>query len=154
MEWVDELVEAVVIERLRMPDAADLLTPRPAPSVDGRVLVRLDELRARLDDAATMYAEGSIDAQQFRIVSDKLRPQIDDAERQTRPSPVSSLPKKAARIAGARDPRAVWDALDVLDRRAVLSALGVTVTINKGRQGPGFDPDSVVIGWGGEQTAD
>ena len=35
-----------------------------------------------------------------------------------------------------------------MTKRAVLEVLGVTVTINKTRQGPGFDPASVVIEWG------
>ncbi len=58
------------------------------------------------------------------------------------------MPKELDRLAGHRDARAVWERLDVVTKRAVLEVLGVSVTINKTRQGPGFDPDSVVIDWG------
>lgn len=146
---VDEFVEAVVVERLKRPDAADLLLPAPAVAgIDPLDVERLAGLRKRLDDAAAMYAEGTIDAEQFRIVSDKLRPQIEEAERDTRPAPTSPPPKALGRMAAHRDARAVWEGLDVVTRRQVLEALGITVTIHKTRQGPGFDPDSITIDWG------
>jgi DNA invertase Pin-like site-specific DNA recombinase len=152
-ERVDEFVEAVVVERLKRPDAADLLAPTPpVVGADPGDLERLAALRKRLDDAASLYGEGRIDAAQMAIITDKLRPQIDAAERQTRPALVTPVPKAAARLIGHRDARAVWDRLDVVTKRAVLEALGITVTIHKTRQGPGFDPESVVIGWGGEQS--
>jgi DNA invertase Pin-like site-specific DNA recombinase len=147
-ERVDEFVEAVVVERLTRPDAVDLLAPRTAPGVDPASIERLAKLRARLDDAAASYADGKIDGGQMEVITARLRPQIDDAERETRPAPVAPVPTAAARLAGKRDARAVWDRLDVVTKRAVLEALGVTVTINKTRQGPGFDPESVSIAWG------
>lgn len=145
---VDEFVSAVVVARLQRPDAVDLLTPRPVAGVDPQAVERLAELRKRLDDAADLYGEGRIDAEQLDRISKRLRPQIEAAERETRPPLAAPLPKAAGRLAGHRDARAVWDRLDVVTRRAVLEALGVTVTIHKTRQGPGFDPDSVTIEWG------
>ena len=147
-EWVDALVESVVIERLRQPDLTALMHPAPKIEVDASVVSELEDLRRRLDDAAAMYAEGRIDVQQFGIVSDKLRPQIDAAERHLRPVAAPALSGQAARIVGAKDPASVWKGLDVLERRAVLMALGLTVTINRGRKGPGFDEKSVVMTWG------
>lgn len=148
VEWVDELVEAVVIERLRRDDARALFVAQPTVGVDPAALERLATLRTRLDDAAALYAEGRIDADQLRTITERLRPDLDAAERDARPVTGPSMPKEAARLATARDPRAVWDRLDVVTRRDVLMALGLTVTINKGRKGPGFDADSVVIEWG------
>jgi DNA invertase Pin-like site-specific DNA recombinase len=147
-EWVDELVEAVVVERLKKPDAADLLAPRPVAGVDPSSVEHLAKLRARLDAAAASYADGKIDGGQMEVISAKLRPQIQEAERAARPVIVTPIPSAATRLAGKRDARAVWDRLDVLTKRAVLEALGITVKIQKTRQGPGFDPDSVTIGWG------
>lgn len=148
-ERVDEFVEAVVVERLKRPDAVDLLLPTVPPvAVDAGAVERLASLRKRLDDAAALYAEGSIDSEQFRIVSDRLRPEIDTAERDTRPVVTSPPPKALGRIVAHRDARAVWDGLDVVTRRQVLEALGIAVTIHKTRQGPGFDPESVTIDWG------
>jgi hypothetical protein len=147
-ERVDEFVEAVIVERLRRDDVADLLTPAPVPGVDPSAAVALATLRKRLDDAAALYAEGKIDADQLEKVSTTLRPKIESAERESRPVVVTPPPKALSRLAGHRDARAVWDRLDVVTKRQVLEALGVTVTIHKTRQGPGFDPDSVVIEWG------
>jgi DNA invertase Pin-like site-specific DNA recombinase len=146
-ERVDEFVEAVVVERLKRPDAADLFTAPQVVGVDPDSIERLARLRERLDDAAARYADGKIDGDQLEVITRKLRPQIDEAERQARPVTATPIPDAARRLAGKRDARAVWDRLDVLTKRAVLEALGVTVTINKTRQGPGFDPESVVIGW-------
>ncbi len=55
---VDEFVEAVVVERLKRDDVRDLLVPRPAAEVDPQALERAETLRARLDDAADLYAAG------------------------------------------------------------------------------------------------
>lgn len=148
-ERVDEFVEAVVVERLKRPDAADLLAQRPTPAgVDPAAIERLAQLRTRLDDAAARYADGRIDGDQLDVITARLRPQIDEAERETTPAAIATVPAAAARLVGKRDARAVWERLDVVTKRAVLEALGVTVTVLRTRQGPGFDPDSVTIGWG------
>jgi DNA invertase Pin-like site-specific DNA recombinase len=144
---VDEFVAAVVVERLRRPDAADLLEPAARPGVDPAAVERLAEVRRRLDEAAALFAAGTIDAEQLSTITARLRPELDDAERATRPALAVAPPKALRRIAGARDARAVWERLDVLTRREVLSALGLVVTILPTRQGPGFDPESVRIEW-------
>lgn len=150
-ERVDEFVEAVVVERLKLSDATDLLAPSPsAPGVDPAAVARLADLRRKLDDAAALYLAGSIDAGQLEVISKGLRPQIERAEADARPTNAPTPPAALGRIVGHRDARAVWDRLDVVTKREVLEALGVTVTINKTKQGPGFDPDSVVIAWGSE----
>lgn len=147
-ERVDEFVEAVVIERLRKPDAASLFTPHPTPGADADALRRAESLRARLDDAATLYASGTITADQLATITANIRPDLDDAERQAARPVAGDVPTSVRKMTGKGDPAKVWASLDVNGRRDVLEALGMTVTIHKTKQGPGFDPESVSIGWG------
>lgn len=144
---VDEFVEAVVIERLRQPDAASLFVTQPAAGADADALRLAEELRARLDDAATMYAVGTITAEQLATITAGIRPDLDDAERRAAPVGGGVMPSAVRKMAGKTDPAKVWASLDVNGRRDVLEALGMTVTIHKTKQGPGFDPASVSIEW-------
>lgn len=145
VERVDEFIGAVVAERLSRPDAAAVFATDDA---DAKAATeRVEALRARLDTAADEYAAGTIDARQMTRITERLRPEITRAEEQARQA-------RAGTDLGAIDPDLlgdkaadVWDALDVNRRRLVLQVLGVTVRILPTRQGPGFDPESVAVGW-------
>jgi DNA invertase Pin-like site-specific DNA recombinase len=130
LDDLDNYVKAVISERLRQPDAADLLAKQSTVDVAPLELEAVT-LRARLDELAGMFAEGTIDAQQLtegtrtlHVALDGVRAAIADAYRGTAVSGVAEAP----------DPAAAW--LDApLDRqRAVLAALA-TVIVNKGAGG-------------------
>lgn len=152
-QWVDDLVSEVVIERLKQPDAAQLLeTPLVEVTADnGPLLARMEAARAKLDEAAAAYANDKITLSQMTIISDRMRDEIDQIERQLRPNRTPRRSSKTARqIAGKRNARAIWDGLTVLEQREVLQAFGMTVTIMPAPKGPGFKPEYVVIEWGVE----
>lgn len=77
-ERVDEVVRAVVVERLSRPDAADLLAR--VETAARQALERAAGLRSRLDAAADDYADGLIDREQMRRITGKLRPELERAE--------------------------------------------------------------------------
>lgn len=142
-ERVDELVGAVVVERLSRPDAADVFAPRQE---EGSAADDAEALRARLDTAADQFAEGLIDGPQLARITSRLRPQLEDAEQR-------AARARAASVGGVLDPLLrgdvsdVWEAMSVLKRRAVLTALGMRVRILPTRKGPGFVPEDVQITW-------
>lgn len=145
-EKVDQLVAAVVIERLSRPDARDVFTP-PASDDGFEARKQADDLRRRLDEAAEDYAEGILDRQQLAAITARIRPALDKAE--------AEVARSFAQPSGGRlqplfDGQAdeAWSALDVVARRRVLNLLGITVAIMPTRQGPGFEPKDVRIEWG------
>ena len=152
-EWVDDLVNDVVIKRLQQPDAVDLLD---APIVEvttdnGPMLAKLDATRKKLDEAADAYSRDKITLSQMTIISDRLRNEIDAIERELRPNRQARPSSKTARkIVGKRNARALWLDLSVLEQREVLQALGMTVTIMPTPKGPGFKPEYIHIAWGQE----
>jgi site-specific DNA recombinase len=148
---VDDFVSAVIVERLRRPDLADLLSRDD----DGR-LARLEgesvSLRSRLDSLAALFGQGVIDAQQLTEGSREVKHRLDEVRKETAALYHGTA---LAGVADADDPGAVW--LDApLDRkRAVLDALAA-VTLLLGGHGrptgwqPGqsyFRPELVKIEW-------
>ena len=141
-EWVDDLVERVVVRRLQQPDARDLLTRDDTAASEARKQV--ETLRAKLADAADAFAADEIDRDQLRRINAKLRPQLEKAEQESMRA-VQGIP--AHLVAEMIGPAAQekWRALKVTQKRALLEAMGVTVTIMPARGGAGFKPESVNI---------
>jgi len=144
----DRLVEKVILERLRRPDARDLLTTDRADTTE--LHREADLVRQRLTGLADAYADGDIDAQQLRAGTERLRARLDAIESELATSTRGSV---LAGVADAPDPAGVWAKLDLGRRRAIVDTL-VTVTILPGRKGrrPGwkvgesyFDPQTVRI---------
>ncbi|MGH3672709.1 MAG: recombinase family protein [Pseudonocardiaceae bacterium] len=148
---VDDLVERVVVLRLAQPDARDLLARDDGAARAARE--RADAIRARLDGAADDYAAGDLDRDQLRRITARLRPELDAAEQQAIRAVRGIAPELLTQLAGPQA-RQRWEALTVVQRRALLAALEVRVTILPARGGPGFKPESVVVEFGetGENT--
>lgn len=148
---VDDMVTRVIVERLRRPDAAGLVTEGRADET--RALeAEMVALRSRLDSMAGLFAQGAIDAQQLAEGSRQLNASLGDVRAKIgRIYDGSAL----AGIMDTDDAGAAW--LDApLDRkRAVLDALA-TVTLRRGGHGrpagwvPGssyFRPELVEMAW-------
>ncbi|MFY1686402.1 recombinase family protein [Plantactinospora sp. WMMB782] len=138
---VDRYVEHQMVALMRRPDVADLLSGSSAKAAEA--LTRVTTLRARLTQAANDYADGHIEAAQLRIITTRLKPQLQQAEAEAkayRPSPHLEL--VMATVGDLAERR--WGALDLNQRRAVMQAFGVRVVVLPAqRRGPGFDPASV-----------
>lgn len=139
---VDQLVTDFVVERLTRPDAADAFAPDAAAAIDASD--RADAVRARLDQAADRYADGEIDDRQLARITERLRPQLVEAEQKAREARRSAAADVLDGIVGPEAAK-TWEASDVHRRRAILEALGVRVRILPTRPGPGFEHRDVAI---------
>ncbi len=141
MASVDELVRSVIVGRLSMPDAADLLSDPDRTDRAHAAARRVQELQDRLNDAAEAYAAETISLAQLTTINATLRPKLEAAQTEAAsPNRMSVL----GDLVGAADPSAVWDELPPSRRRAVVDLL-LNIRIKKTSSGPRFDPESVEI---------
>jgi site-specific DNA recombinase len=154
-EPVDELVEEVVVARLSRPDAVELM--QPSHGVDVSTLhVEATSIRVRLDEQATLHAQGLIDTRQLVAGSKELQQQLAAIDRQIEAATANSA---LVGVVGADDVARVWfgtaadrsDGLSIDRRRAIIDAV-MEVRIMPTRPGRKpdrsyFDPASVDISW-------
>jgi site-specific DNA recombinase len=148
---MDELIEAVILERLSRPDAADLLAPDQSGDV-AALHTRDAALRARLDELGRLYGEGAIDAAQLAQGTAAIRHQREQITVQLAAASRGSV---LAGVADAADPAKVWAGLDLSRKRAIIDVLidVVILPAHKGRRAGWragdtyFDPDSIKITW-------
>jgi site-specific DNA recombinase len=149
---MDEYVEAVIIERLSRPDAADLLAPDQTGDV-AALHARDAALRARLDELGRLYGEDVIDAAQLAQGTAAIRTQREQITAQLAAFSRGSV---LAGVADAADPAKVWAGLDLSRKRAIVDVLIEVVILpaaHKGRRAGWragetyFDPASVAIHW-------
>jgi DNA invertase Pin-like site-specific DNA recombinase len=148
---VDAFVEAVILERLQRPDAAELLAPDRKGDTAGLHL-RDAALQARLEEYERLAGTGEIDPGSFvRITADirRQREEITDA------LGAMTAGSVLAGVADAPDPAQAWKGLDLSRKRAIVSVL-IDVVILPAKRGrpagwrPGetyFDPARVEITW-------
>jgi hypothetical protein len=146
---LDDLVEAVVVERLSRPDAAELLAPDQTGDV-AALHAQDAGLRARLDELGRLFGDGVIDALQLASGTASIRTQREDI---TASLAAASRGSVLAGVADAADPAEVWEGLDLSRRRAIVDVL-LEVTILRAKRGGArrkgettFDPASVAIEW-------
>lgn len=143
-ERVDNLVGAVIVERLSRPDAADLLRPETG-SADDAAADEARGLRQRLDDAAEDYAAGLIDREQLRRITALLQPRLANAQASPRHAR-GPVPPDLLNLLRGEDVAARWATLPLLAKRAVLDEL-CRVVLLPTRKGATFDPQCVDIVW-------
>ncbi|AHD20050.1 recombinase [Rhodococcus pyridinivorans SB3094] len=142
-EWVDGLVVATVCERLSRADAAAIFHADDAALAQEQS--KVVALRSQLDEAADMYASGTIDREMLERITARVKPMLEAAERLARPA--IPMPDAVQHLIDSHDSRAVWEELSISQRRAVLECLGVQVILKPARGGPGFKPESVELMW-------
>lgn len=139
---VDDLVERVVVLRLQQPDALALLTRDDAAATAARREV--GEIEARLDQAQDDYDAGITDRRRYERSMTRWRVKLADAQRQAARVVRGVSPELVAGMAGP-EAQSRWDVLDVAQRRALLEAMSLRVTVMPARGGAGFKPESVRI---------
>jgi len=146
MAWVDEYVEAVIIERLSRPDVAELLASGDSDDADVLTARReVAELRARLDGFYDAAAAGDVTPAALARIEATLTPRIAAAEQRSYPRRVSPV---VAQLAGDHAAE-VWAELPITAKREVITTL-MDVRLLKGRTGVRtFDPSLVEITWRG-----
>ncbi|MCP3422738.1 recombinase family protein [Nocardioides pinisoli] len=142
-EPVDEFVEAVVVERLSRPDAADLLRSSDTDELRG-LQSRASGIRERLDDLATGLEEGILTLAAVRKSSARLKAELEATEAEIAAAVHTDA---LGPLVAAQDVVEAWSGLDIAQRRQVVDAL-MTVTLLKPESGRrDFDPETVRIGW-------
>jgi site-specific DNA recombinase len=140
---LEEYVEAVVIERLAQPDAAELLVPRA--EVDMTALAEeATSLRARLQGLGDLVETGDMGPAEYRVRRQRLAEQLAKVE-QRMVEANGSTP--LAGLAGRDDVAKVWAGLDLGRKRAVIDCLMTIVVLPAVKRGKGFDPERVGIEW-------
>jgi site-specific DNA recombinase len=143
-EYVDQYVEAVILERLRRADARNLLVADETPDTEG-LRIEADSIRRQLDENASLYAEGVLTAAQLRTTNERQRERLAEVEEQmTDRSRVAAL----AELLEEDDPAPVWQRLSWAQRRAVVDVLAQVVIQPAGRgKARVFDPTTIEILW-------
>jgi site-specific DNA recombinase len=145
LDALEQYVSAVVVERLRRPDARDAIAGAKPDEHTAEALSEAAEVRRQLDDAIIEFTAGRLTAATLGRIESELLPRITDAERRGR---VAGLPTVAADVALDDDPAAAWAALETEQKREVLRALMVVIVDPvKVRGRKGFDPSAVRIEW-------
>lgn len=134
----DELVKAVVLERLRRPDAADLFHAERNLSA---IETEIDDLYARRDEVADLVAEGLLTAASARPRLTGLVDRLSMLESQRTPRIID--PQAFV------EPATVWVTWTAPQKREVLRVLFSRIAIHHvgQRNGPRIDPSRLVLDW-------
>jgi hypothetical protein len=148
---VDRFVEDIVMARLSLPDAVDLMrVDDTVNTVD--LHTQALTIRGQLNELAALYANRTIDAPQLAEGSTRLRAELDQVSVAIAEASRGSV---LAGVVDADNVPAAWKALGLDRRRAIVDSL-IEVTINRSTRGrpagwrPGssyFNPDSIDIRW-------
>lgn len=142
-ELVEDFVTAVVVARLALPDAIELLQAPESGAEVADALAEVRAKRARLEGFYDAAAAGEVTPAALARIEARLLPEIDAAERRARSNLGSPL---VSSIVGA-DVEQVWAGLQVEQRREVMAALVDVTVLPTGRGRRTFDPQSVRISW-------
>ena len=139
---VDEYVESVVLTLLSGSDIHRRIGDHQDVDLDA-LHSRRAALQAKLDELASLFAEGAIDGSQLRRGTSDLRAEVAGVDSVladvARTSPTAKLLEAAAKVEDA------WEAATPDIKGKVIDELMV-VTVNKAtRKGGGFDYDRVQI---------
>jgi len=142
---LDDYVEAVVVERLSRPDAAELLTARPEVDT-AKLAAEANALRARIANLGDLVESGDMGAAEYR--TRKARPGEKLAATEAAIASASGTSPLAG-IAGRPDAGEVWERIKDLGRkRAIIDALATVAVV----PAPGRSPrvpvaDRVALDW-------
>lgn len=143
---LDALITDLILARLELPDAADLLLPPPALVVDAEALRAERATLRRQRGALLALFDGDQQALAVIRAKDARLSQIETA------LTTSSLPDPLEEFRG-QPARTTWEGLSVARRRAVVQLLLAQVVVNRSAKGSRFDPDSITVQWRQEVLA-
>lgn len=145
-EPIDEFVRAHMIERLSLPDAAELFTPEDGTSRRA-ITRRLAEIDDKLNKLAGWFADGTLPAKGVETQSLQMRAERAKLEAQLHTT--DPIIAQGRTLATAADVEAAWDALPVNTQRQLIDRLMVVWIDRPVRGARSFDPSTVRIEWRG-----
>lgn len=141
-EPIDNLIRDVVLGRLARPDAVDLIA-QDRPDVTG-LATEATALRARRDQLAEDYGAGLVTRSQLLAGTRQIEARLADIEARLADAAQTTV---LAAFADRGDVRAIWDMLDLEQRRAVIETLMTVILHSPGQGARRFRPETVEIGW-------
>jgi len=142
LDLVDEVVNAVVVERLSRPDAPGLLVDDqaedPAALRDEAVA-----LRGRLEEAASLFAAGELTGEQLRLITARVRGDLHAVEAR---QPSTGRSEVLGELLLAGDVATAWGQVPRSRRRAVIDIL-MEVSVLPAGKGARFDPERIKFKW-------
>lgn len=148
MDWLDDFVRDVVVERLTQPDIySDLADTDDSAVVAARQ--EAEALRARLDEHYDEAADGRLSAAGLARVEARLLPKIESAERSAAAAATPAALR--ALVDPSQDIRRRWDELPIAARKDVVRVLLDAVRVRPaGRvRSVRLDPGRVELVWKG-----
>jgi site-specific DNA recombinase len=141
---VNKYIEEIILARLALPDAVDLLIPS-RPDVDVAALrAEAAAIRTNLDEMAADKATGLISRAQLIAGTARGRARVDDIEAQIQAALVESPLQP---LIAAADIESTWRALPLSHQRLVVRELITVRILPNGHRGPGFHPETVEVKW-------
>lgn len=140
----DDLITAVVINRLSRPDARQLFEPTANPAV----AQEQQALRQRRDGITQLLGEGLLQSTAARPQLVAIADRLAALEQHIAPAPVNDDL--------LRQPHETWERLTQPQRRAVLRVLFDEITVRHGSRanGPRADPSRLSVEWAGTPRPD
>lgn len=142
MDVVDYAVTETVLGVLER-DGVELLGGDPTAASEAAV--RIQEIEAKLSLAADQFADDLLTGEQLARITARLRPELAAAKGRLASAQPASLHREFAG-AGVRE---AWAEASLEVRKALLRALGITITVHRIGVGNGkkHDPDAVTVVW-------
>jgi DNA invertase Pin-like site-specific DNA recombinase len=160
---VDDLIEALVLARLSEPDVASILRPPARPGVDAKALnAEKRRLAGERKTLVRMHVAKRIDDDDLETGIQDIRDRLQAIDAQLAAS--ADEPDLLAEFRAADPARAVWAALPMPRRRAVVQKLFASIVIERagrtgglyevdertGRARRVFDPELIKVAWNHE----
>lgn len=147
---VDEFVSMVAVERLKRPDARELLVDYEKPNI-GELLDEVNAKRTRLEQVAVEFADDdTVTPAQLRAATARLRSRIAEIEAQLADAGRVDILGPLVQADNVDD---AWEAMNTAKRRAVIDTLMVVRLHLVGRGTRTFRPETVAIKWRDEGTS-
>ncbi|MDQ3664432.1 MAG: recombinase family protein, partial [Actinomycetota bacterium] len=145
---VDQLVEAVIAERLSRPDLADLLADTVGTQRAEDLLAEASKLRDRLVAIEGDYDAGLIDGRRYAVATEKIAAAVQAVETERAALLAGTGP---AAVLTAPDPAAAFLAASLMVRRATVDFFAVVTLLPAPRGRKAFDPATVRVEWKGSR---
>jgi site-specific DNA recombinase len=144
---VDAVVVAAVVGLLSRPDFAAVLLPEPDGDREA-LEARITALEAELLGYGVERRQGLITPAQMHQMTADTNADIATARAHLATLAVAArVPIALEPLAGNPDATAVWDGLDLNQRRTVIDAVAHVTVHRAARRGAPFDPEAVEIRW-------
>ena len=140
---LEQLIIALVVERLSQPDFAEFLTNRDGTDM-AELRHRAAALRAQITDAERDYDEGLIDGRRLKARIERVNEKLAPIEAQLTDTNKAHI---FDGLIGVEDVAGSFDNLALDRQRAVVAALLDITLLAAGATGPKFNPTTVRWEW-------